>query len=258
MKKQPRYEYKYLIPVNIFERVKSSMMPFLRLDKFAEEVTNNIYTVRSIYYDTVNLEAYFEKIDGIRKRKKIRIRGYNQQTDDSVVFVEIKRKYENLILKNRAGIYYKDIEKFLITGDIKKYVVSDSGSSFGRDASRFYYNIKVKSLRPVILITYDRAAYHGVLNDKLRITFDMDLRSKLMPTMSELYDEKSLMPAMRDFVILEVKFHDTLPRWLINIISHFNLVRLSVSKYTICLDSHRLFSTINKQLAFTSAISAFN
>lgn len=257
MPKKARYEYKYLIPVEKFESVRRTILPFVIKDKFAEVMPDDAYTVRSIYYDTMNLEAYFEKIEGIRKRKKVRIRGYNELSDDSIVFAEIKRKYENKIIKNRAMFDYKNINEYLATGRINNLILSDN-PSMKRDAERFYYNIKVKSLRPVILITYERAAYTGAMNKDLRITFDYNLRSKLMPSMKDLFEEKGLMPALRDFVILEIKFQDVIPHWVNSITNHFHLQRLSVSKYTICLDSHKLFSGFRKELSFTTGISVFN
>jgi SPX domain protein involved in polyphosphate accumulation len=86
------------------------------------------YTVRSVYYDTPGFHCYQEKMDGVKVRKKFRIRGYNQPAEDSIVFLEIKRKYENFIEKNRAPLLYKDLEALLASPDLDKYIISFSKS----------------------------------------------------------------------------------------------------------------------------------
>ena len=90
-----RKEYKYLVPNDLLPDLRRALKPFLSLDDFAMQRDKKEYTVRSIYYDTKTLEFYFEKIEGYKIRKKIRIRGYNQLLGEKVVFLEIKRKYEN-------------------------------------------------------------------------------------------------------------------------------------------------------------------
>ncbi len=253
-----RYEYKYLIPLEILDDVQRNIEPFVTNDKFGGGRRDNIYTVRSIYFDTVTLEAYFEKIDGIRNRKKIRLRGYNESQNGGIVFAEIKRKYENIVIKNRAALEFENAEKFLNSGNIEKYILLEMGESHSRDASRFFYNVKLKSLRPVILIDYERSAFYGSLTPDLRITLDFNLRSRLMPKIKDLFSEKGLLPALNRFSILEIKFYDTVPRWVINTVNNFNLKRLSVSKYTICLDTHKQFMSMSKRINFTSGISIFN
>jgi hypothetical protein len=48
------------------------------------------YTVRSVYFDSPQFNAT-TKIDGVRPQK-FRIRGYNLQQEDSLTFLEIKRR----------------------------------------------------------------------------------------------------------------------------------------------------------------------
>ena len=102
-----RREYKYLISYNDIDRLRKRIIPYVDVDNFAAE--GNQYTVRSIYFDTSSLKYYNEKIEGIKIRKKIRVRGYNQKADESVVFLEIKRKNENIVNKNRSALKYYNL-----------------------------------------------------------------------------------------------------------------------------------------------------
>ena len=112
-----RLEYKFLVPDEKVEDVLAALTPYLRLDPFAEKTAGNYYTVRSIYLDTRTFRYYKEKIEGYRVRKKVRIRGYNRQTDKSSAFLEIKRKYENYITKNRAPLLYSNLKGYLLQPD---------------------------------------------------------------------------------------------------------------------------------------------
>ncbi|GAB3647346.1 hypothetical protein GCM10028791_09180 [Echinicola sediminis] len=68
-----RYEKKYLVPNGRLGELRERFLPFLRPDKLAYRAENNIpeYTVRSIYYDSHNSESFFEKMDGLKDRKKM-------------------------------------------------------------------------------------------------------------------------------------------------------------------------------------------
>ncbi len=112
-----RREYKYLVPQRDIDRLRQRILPFVTVDDFASE--GNQYTVRSIYFDSSNLKYYNEKIDGIKIRKKLRVRGYNKQADESIVFLEIKRKNENHINKNRSAIKYYNLNDLLTTKDLE-------------------------------------------------------------------------------------------------------------------------------------------
>ena len=57
--------------------IRRALKPYIRLDNFAAKTSSGEYTVRSIYFDTRNMDFYHEKIEGLRVRKKIRVRGYN-------------------------------------------------------------------------------------------------------------------------------------------------------------------------------------
>ena len=73
-----RLEYKFLVSNDDLPRLRKKMRPFLDVDPFAKDKEGNQYTVRSIYYDTSSYDYYHEKMDGIKIRKKLRIRSYNR------------------------------------------------------------------------------------------------------------------------------------------------------------------------------------
>ena len=52
------------------------------------------YFIRSLYFDTINNKAFYEKMEGIEERKKYRLRIYD--TKDKNVKFEIKKRINKI------------------------------------------------------------------------------------------------------------------------------------------------------------------
>ena len=244
-----RLEYKFLIPANRVNELRESFRPFVFIDEYAEREKNKEYTVRSIYYDTMRLDDYRDKLAGLKLRKKLRVRGYNEKNIDSIAFLEVKRKFENYVSKNRAPLLYTNLDLLLYSCDCEKYLLNKKNLlDTKNDAKKFFYLYRMKNCAPVVLITYDREAYFSKNDSTLRITLDKNLRSKPLPLSTDLYDDAGLKSAMPGNSILEVKFFNGFPSWLQKIVSRFELNRRAISKYTICVDdNYNLKRFVNKK-----------
>ena len=107
-----RYEYKYIVPKSLLDKLRELIKPFMELDKHAVD-SGGEYTVRSIYFDTPALECYTMKLDGVKRRNKVRLRGYNLKGDSNPVFFELKKKRDEPLYKNRAGLDFTAAKKIL-------------------------------------------------------------------------------------------------------------------------------------------------
>jgi hypothetical protein len=238
-----RLEYKYLVSNDLLDNIRADIRPFVNLDNYALRQHQQEYTVRSVYFDNPIMSAYSEKIDGIGLRKKFRLRGYNELHDDDIIFLEIKRKYENFIKKNRAPLRYRDIPDLFATCDVDKYVLSMNGSNRGKDDARqFFFHCRRRKLNPSILVVYDREAYCSKFDPTLRVTLDKNIRSAPCIFSTDLHVEYPLKYAFRRNFIFELKFNGGLPAWVTAVINRYQMPRLALSKYTICLDSHKQWS----------------
>jgi SPX domain protein involved in polyphosphate accumulation len=235
-----RYEYKYFVPNNKMDTLRRMIAPFVSYDKYSEKMEEKHYTVRSIYFDTAGYGCYFEKVEGIKHRKKFRLRGYNiPENIDPQVFFEIKRKFEIPIIKNRAPVAF-DSALQMFTGnsfgnylpDTEKYPRSEE------NLKRFFYHYHRNKLRPVILVIYEREAFLGNHDNTIRVTFDKNLRSVAFPSIEDLYSENNARRSLSERFILEVKFNDHFPSWMKPVIGTLGLRRQSVSKYVISIDTH--------------------
>ena len=69
----------------------------MRVDPYS--MPSGDYVVSNIYFDDIYNSAYNEKLDGVKKRDKYRIRSYNG--DDSYIVLECKAKQGDRIYKRR-------------------------------------------------------------------------------------------------------------------------------------------------------------
>jgi hypothetical protein len=250
-----RIEYKYLMRKEDTPRLRSLLKPCTVLDKFSEIMPNKEYTVRSIYLDSASFEYYHEKISGIRLRRKLRIRGYNEQTPDSYVFLEIKRKNGPAIYKHRAKVSFQNLPALMCTGNVDAYVSANGTSSKTReDAQRFFYQIYKRNLRPVVLINYEREAFFYKFDEGWRVTIDKNLRSTRNFTLEGLYKELNIIRMMPHHYILEIKGTGVMPHCFREIAGILKVKLMAISKYTNSIDAHNnKFGHFYRDMKYDSA-----
>jgi hypothetical protein len=241
-----RNEFKYLVPNELLGDLRKSIGNFADEDPNSPlENLHHEYTVRSIYFDTTRFEYYFDKRQGIKSRKKIRIRSYNQIKDhpqrNPFVFLEVKRKEIDFIWKSRCKVQWSNLENLLETGDIESYVIDNDNQIINQEASRFLFHYKGKNLKPVVLVVYEREAYFSKFDPHFRISLDKNIRSLAFPKISELFASKGLEVSFHQDFVLELKFSGAFPAWMSDLLFKYRLTRQAVSKYKFALDHHKIF-----------------
>lgn len=233
-----RLEYKYYIPLQFLDNLRRDMSPYLNYDLYTYNQPQREYTVRSIYLDSNNLLTYHEKQAGIKQRNKYRIRGYNLQTDDSIVFLEIKRKDVEHISKDRAPLLYGDLEKFIADRDTS-LILTDAGDVTRKKtcAQNFLYYYLLHNLKPAVIVAYEREAFECKFGSGLRVTFDKNIRTKKTHYYADLFSEEQMVPSLEKYFVLEVKFHKILPAWLPAVMKKYNVIRDSAPKYSMSIDA---------------------
>jgi SPX domain protein involved in polyphosphate accumulation len=231
-----RFEYKYIIPNEKLNKLRAMIRPFMKLDKYAEK-NGGEYTVRSIYFDTPDLECYLHKEAGVKRRNKLRMRGYNTgDNGEGIVFFEIKKKVDEPLIKNRASMTYGDAQKVLQGQNLPDALAA-------ANARRFLYHLYARRMQPVVTVIYEREPFQALLNDRgndLRITFDKNLRAVAYPALDELFEEKDAKMVDPAHFIMEVKFNYYLPAWVKTVIASFGLKKGPASKYGLSIEALRL------------------
>ena len=99
-----RHELKYQISAADEAAICQRLFPVMKPDPHTGP--DGRYQIRSIYFDNADDKALLEKINGLQKREKFRIRYYND--DFSFITLEKKIKHNQLCLKVDARITYEE------------------------------------------------------------------------------------------------------------------------------------------------------
>ena len=215
-----RKEIKYVIPLGKALAIKEQLDRLLPRDNYCAE---GAYSVRSLYFDSVNNIDFTEKLSGVADRKKVRLRIYNGNA--SLCKLEIKQKNDDRQQKLSLVISESDARE-LAHGNYSVLKEHFDGSDTGLKA----YGIMAQGLyRPAVLIEYDRLAYRYPMYDT-RVTLDMNIRAS--ESDRDLFSEKVLYtPVMRECVVLEVKYSGKLMGFLSAMLARFHLTQGTYSKY---------------------------
>ena len=223
-----RFEFKYVLPRPLMEQFEGELQYFVQLDPFVEQQENNVYLVRSLYFDGPEFEAYYDKLDGLRTREKFRLRTYATGPEEkSPRFLEIKGRHNNLVFKHRSPLSERKFDTSSSGEHIADSILSALDAGELKD--RFTYFLLRKRIEPVILIDYVRRPYISKYDPEFRVTFDSDLAATrsdcLFPGDRSI--TRKLIPG---YCVMEVKFRFHLPSWFHRLLQSWELERTSISK----------------------------
>ncbi|SDH62498.1 polyphosphate polymerase domain-containing protein [Alteribacillus bidgolensis] len=229
-----RYELKYLIPFEKYQEIAKQLTANgkLRYDKFGDGF--GCYNIVSLYFDSDDKKIYYETRNKLRFRQKLRLRIYDDATINSPSFLEIKQKFNKVVNKRRTKIKLADAYEYLKygnqQGDLRDYEPSNPQIMNEVESFRSLYELK-----PRVVVSYDRQAFHGVEDSDLRVTFDYNL----MARDNNLHIEDgpgSTYFVNPNLVVMEVKVSQSVPFWLSRMLSEFECPRRSVSKFCTSID----------------------
>lgn len=233
-----RQEYKYFVPVSRLEYLRERFLRYMEHDPFCRAAERHAYSVRSIYLDTAAYRFYFEKIHGLKVRKKIRVRCYGETGTDASAFMEIKHKLNLFSYKDRAEIPYDYVSDVVDDAAIGPSLAASLNGH--RPALEKFINHVVRlNLMPSVLVTYEREALVGVHEPDVRVTFDLNVRSLPQPDWRDMFREAHLRRVTDPWFILEIKFRNPLPFWMRQILRDYGLRRQAISKYCWGIDAWR-------------------
>ena len=223
-KKHYRHELKYLIPYADYLAMRQRLKAVMKKDPHTSE--DGKYTIRSIYFDNCDDKALKEKIDGVSKREKFRIRYYND--DFSFITLEKKMKIDSLCLKYDATITEEECRKIL-NGDLEW--MKDHKEELVKE---LYAKMTYQRLKPKVLVSYVREPYIYKAGN-VRVTFDSKIRTSLFTQefLTETVSDISATDTPGD-MILEVKYDAFLPGIIQDLIQVKGLRQQAFSKYGAC------------------------
>ena len=222
-----RLELKYLVDLDTRLAMQRVLQTHLVPGEFVG--AGGGYPVLSQYYDGESLPLYLEKLSGIERRMKVRLRTYAWSfAAGSPWFLEAKHKDGPSIAKRRLELARGALDPLRPA----------SWDGLGPEAAPFLHARESMLLEPTAGVWYQREVLVGPAGG-LRVTWDTSIRA-LFPgepmSREVLYDETR---AVIDdtWAVLEIKVAQTVPSWLSALVRSAGITAESVSKYVRAVDT---------------------
>lgn len=221
-----RYEIKYFIDELQVPRLRDELAARMDADRFSPR---GGYPVTSLYYDTPDLRFFWEKIEGLKFRRKLRMRLYgppSECTDETPVQIEIKQRVNRVTQKRRIALPYSLAKRWL---NGRQEIESDPGHQpFIHEVTTLIGNL---DLRPIVTTGYLREAFVGRDADLgLRVTIDHKVhgRDRDFDFTANAENRFVIPPKL---AILEVKANERVPYWVSDLCARMDMSVIRVSKY---------------------------
>ena len=230
-----RFELKYLIPEDTALKVRNFVRSYLEVDEFGANQPDHSYSVHSVYLDSDDLKLYWNTINGDKNRFKLRVRFYDDQPDVPV-FLEIKRRMNDCILKQRCAVDRNALHLVM-----RGYLV-DPEHLLSRIPKHHFALQNFQRLmqevfaRPKVHIAYKREAYLSG-DGGVRVTMDREVLGE--PHFDASISTRMHRPVLsyRGLVILELKFTNRFPNWFGELVRASDVMQCGAAKYVSSINS---------------------
>lgn len=218
-----RHEMKYVCNEMELAVINSRLSGLMKLD--ANTGAEGFYNIRSLYFDDYYNTCYYENEAGTDPREKFRIRIYN--ADNSRISLEIKRKEHSKTLKKSCSLTEWQC-RMLMNGQLLPI-----SSEYPPVLQKLCILMRTKRMKPSVIVDYDRVPY-VCENGNVRVTIDRNISSS-NDILSFLDKEIKKRPVMKSGQhVLEVKYDEFIPDYIVNNMELGSLRQTAFSKYYLC------------------------
>lgn len=221
-----RFELKYIVTAAL----RDALLPQIRerMESDPESADAGVYRVRSLYYDTPDLAFFRAKLDGIKFRRKLRIRTYGDDVagPGTPAMVEIKQRINRTVQKRRLAVPLSQAYA-LCAGARGEELTNEYDAEV---AGEVEFLVRALNLAPTCVISYARHAFMGgIYEPGLRVTFDAGLRCAGPERGLEPIEYFHFLPP--DRLVLEVKANEAIPLWVVRLLARHSIPIQRYSKY---------------------------
>ncbi len=252
-----RYEMKYMMTRRQKKAVLEAMLPYMKLDEFGHT------TIRNVYFDTDNYILVRRSIEKPVYKEKFRIRSYKQAGAQDKVFIELKKKYDDVVYKRRESLSQLETLEWLVSG-----TPFPKATQIGNEIDYFFR--LYQTLKPKVFLSYEREAFYAHVrpgeicqpgltdarrassesllgsnvhvrpgeicqpgltgSSDFRVTFDENIlaRQEELSLSKEVWSEPLID---EDKVLMEIKTSGGIPLWMTHVLAREKIYKTSFSKY---------------------------
>ena len=229
-----RFEHKYLLSDKEAHVIRAYLGHGLLPDPHAG--SDGAYEVSTLYLDSNDMELCNATMQGLKNRFKLRLRWY-ANTDEDPLYVEIKRRVNDQVIKHRARIQRASAIRLIAGYRPSGIDLLDPPLHGEQEALEQFSRLRDSmQARATVHVRYRRQAWVPRDGADARVTCDTNLMGmKFSGRFSTVDGDPWVRPDL-DGVILELKFTDRFPRWMEELVRMFNLERVSLPKYVTCAE----------------------
>lgn len=233
-----RFELKYIIDEARARAVRDYVRSYLEPDPYADPKNEYSYYIHSLYLDGPGLGLCNATIHGHKNRFKLRIRFYDDKPT-SPCFFEIKRRVQDVILKERAAVKKSSVARLLhgYWPERSDLLKPNDDEGFATLWKFLDWKEELQATGRVF-VSYFREAWVSPDDDSVRVTVDRYLATDKYKGHLGLVDfdnwRRPPMPLGNDGVVLELKFTDRFPNWMRDMVRALDLWRGQMAKYVNC------------------------
>ena len=219
---QYRHEWKHEINRSDLITLRQRLRAVAKIDPHA---IDGRYMIRSLYFDTPADKALREKLDGVNRREKFRIRYYNGDT--SLIHLERKSKLNGLGTKASTLLTRQEAQA-IVDGELDWMAECGDRPLI----QELYSKMRSQNLRPKTIVDYTREPFYYPPGN-VRVTLDYDIRTGLGCT-GFLNPGCVTVPAGDAPILLEVKWDAYLPDTIRAAVGLESRRSSAFSKYAQC------------------------
>ena len=216
-----RQEKKYLVNLADLYRISGKLAQVMLSD---EHGGAQGYRIRSLYFDTPDERDFYEKVEGVELRRKIRLRIYDPEED-----------FAMLELKQKQGPYQRKRSLRIRREEARQLAAGYYGALLTYEepfAAECYGLMHRLCYRPKTIVEYQRKAFIAKEN-RIRVTLDHHIVST-EARLDLFAPDLNLYPVLDPFqAVLEVKYNGFLLSYIKSAVSQADRSELSVSKYCL-------------------------
>ena len=249
-----RFELKYLIQEPRAVAVADFVSSYLRPSEHNGSGPIRGHPVISLYLDSPDFFFFRQAFTGHKNRMKLRIRFYDDEWNRPA-FLEVKRRVSEVICKDRAMMTREGVRQILSAGwpnqpffpDTSHLVHGKRRQDVNAD---FWQFSNIGRARGAIYVSYFREIWESPVEEELRVTLDREITGSRYDGSGELRVPRTgwrpicyhpyMSPLPKDAVILELKFEERAPRWMLDLVKIFNLHQIPICKYCACVYAQKL------------------
>ena len=215
-----RHEEKYIVTDAQLTLLRARIRPLMQTDCHQDRPTG--YRIRSVYFDDLDDRFLAANFAGLDDRVKFRIRSYDLA--DHFIRLETKYKHAGLSQKESCRLSRAECDA-LLSGHY-----TSPTREMAKPLRRLSLEGATSTIRPRVIVEYFREAYVCRAGN-VRVTFDKNIASS--PYVSRLFDADCPMtPSLPPHThVLEVKYDEFLPDYLVQVMDLGDLMQAPFSKY---------------------------